>query len=199
MSIAEGTPQPVSRRRCVARRLAAGAVFLLASHAGFAFELESAEPQFVEGEYRFAMTAVLDAPLEAVERILRDYENYPALDSRILEAKVTERPEDGVVLLQTKVRACFGPVCRGVKRLERVEESPGTLLAITDPKHSDMKFGETRTELADAHGRTRVTYQTRLKPGFWVPALLARRMMLETLEDATIDLFRSVEARAQHE
>ena len=31
-----------------------------------AFEIERAEPKFEEGEYRFAMTAVLDAPIDAV-------------------------------------------------------------------------------------------------------------------------------------
>jgi hypothetical protein len=179
----------------------ARAALALATSPAFAFELEQAEPQFTDGEYRFAMTAVLDAPLDAVERILRDYEKYPELDSRILEAQVLERPEEGVVVLATKLRVCFAPlICRSVKRVERVEESPGVLFATTDPERSEMKLGETRAELTYAdHGRTRVTYRTRLKPAFWVPALLARRLMLETLEDATIELFRSVETRAQHE
>jgi hypothetical protein len=164
----------------------------------FAFELQRAAPEFIENEYRFEMTAVLDAPIDEVERILRDYENYPTLDSRILDAKVIERPQEGAAILQTTLRACFGPVCRTVRRIERVEESSHALLATTDPERSDMKFGETRMALAPAdEDKTRVTYQTRLQPDFWIPALVARRMMLETLEDATIELFRSVEQQAQ--
>jgi len=161
------------------------------------FELQRAEPAFIEGEYRFEMTALLDAPIDEVERILRNYENYPTLDSRILDAKVIERPQHGVAILATTLRACFGPVCRSVKRIERVEESPHALLAVADPERSDVKLGETRTELtATDDGKTLVTYRTRLRPAFWIPALVARRMMLEILEDATIELFQSVEQQA---
>jgi hypothetical protein len=171
---------------------------LLAPQA-FAFEIKHAEAKYVDEEYRFEMTAVLDAPVEYVERVLRDYESYQTLDSRILEAHVVERSEDKrVATLETKLRACFGPICRTVKRVERVEETPLSLLATTDASRSDMKFGETRMQLANAdEGRTQVTYETRLKPDFWIPALIARRIMLTTLEDATIELFQNVEKRAQ--
>lgn len=175
-------------------------LLLVVCFSANAFELQRAAPEFIENEYRFEMTAVLDAPIDEVERILRDYENYPTLDSRILDAKVIERPQEGAAILQTTLRACFGPVCRTVRRIERVEESSHALLATTDPERSDVKFGETRMALAPADedkDKTRVTYQTRLQPDFWIPALVARRMMLETLEDATIELFRSVEQQAQ--
>lgn len=173
-------------------------IFLGMSASSHAFDLQRAEPQFSDGEYRFEMTAVLDAPIDSVERILRDYPNYPTLDSRILDAKVLERPEENVAILATTLRACFGPVCRTVRRVERVEESRYALTAITDPERSQVKFGETRMALASEEDeRTRVTYETRLEPDFWIPALLARRMMLETLEDATLELFRSVEKQAQ--
>lgn len=163
-----------------------------------AFEVQHAQAQFIEREYRLEMTALLQAPIDAVERVLRDYAGYTTLDPRILEAQVLERPEQNVTILATKLRACFGLVCRTVHRVERVEESVHALLAITDPQRSDMKFGETHTQLAEeTPERTRVTYRTRLKPDFWVPAFFARRLMLKTLQEATIELFRRVEQQAQ--
>src|SRR5690606_23685985 len=125
-------------RGCAGRCTALCLVGLLAGAPAQAFEVRHARAQYIEREYRFEMTALLQAPIDAVERILRDYANYPALDSRILEAHVLERPEEGVAILETKLRACFGPVCRTVRRVERVEESPHALLAITDPLRSDM-------------------------------------------------------------
>lgn len=168
------------------------------SQSAAAFELISAEAKYVDDEYRFEMTAVLDAPAHYVETVLRDYESYKTLDARILDARVLSRSaETHVAMLETLVRACFGPVCKNVKRVERVEELPLGLLAVTDPTRSDMKFGETRTQLTADGGRTQVSYQTRLKPAFWIPALIARGIMLRTLEDATIELFQNVEKRAQ--
>jgi hypothetical protein len=175
-------------------------VLLVLGTQARAFELQRAEAEFIDEEYRFEMTAVLEAPIDQVEHILRDYEHYPALDSRILEARVLERSEPNIATLATTLRACFGPICRSVKRIERVEESPHALTAVTDTTRSDMKLGETRMELSsDQQSRTRVIYRTRLKPAFWIPALVARRLMLITLEDATIELFQNVEKRARSE
>jgi hypothetical protein len=172
----------------------------LLSHSAAAFELTFAEATYVEDEYRFEMTAVLDAPVGYVETVLRDYESYKSLDARILEARVLSRSQQPrVAMLETLLRACFGPICKNVKRVERVEEVPLGLVATTDPTRSDMKFGETRMRLSEADGgRTQVSYQTRLKPAFWIPALVARGIMLRTLEDATIELFQNVEKRARH-
>lgn len=175
-----------------------GLSIALLSPAALAFDIQHSHASYVEEEYRFEFTAVLDAPIDYVEIVLRDYEHYPALDSRILEAHVLDRPTMNVATLATTLRACFGPICRSVRRVERVEETPHGLLAVTDPQRSDMELGETRTQLEEAEaGRTRVIYRTRLRPDFWVPALVGRRMMLTTLEDATVDLFRNVEKTAQ--
>jgi hypothetical protein len=120
------------------------------------------------------------------------------LNRRILSATVLERPEAGVVTLETIVEMCFGPFCRDVKRVERVQESQYTLLAIADPERSDVKFSETRSELSPAlHGATRVKYVTNVVPDFWVPPLGGRRMLLKKLETETSDLFMNVEKKAR--
>jgi hypothetical protein len=163
-----------------------------------AFEIERSETRYVDRQYQYDLVVTLDAAPDRVQSVLRDYENYPSLDARIVDAHVIERPENDVAILETKLRACFGPFCRTVKRIERVEESPNVLLAVTDPARSDVRSGETRTELSGAgHGRTRVIYRTRIVPGFWVPAIGGRRFMLSTLKDATEQLFRNVEGKAQ--
>jgi hypothetical protein len=162
-----------------------------------AFTIERAESRYVGTHYEFELVAILDAPPERVEAVLRDYANYTALDARILEARVLERPAQYAAVLATTVRACLGPFCRNVKRVERVEESPLELKAVTDPARSDVTFGETHTMLSVTEGRTRVSYRTAITPSFWVPAIAGRRWMLNTLSDATIELFKNVELRAK--
>ena len=71
-------------------------------------------------------------------------------------AKVLGRPERDVAFLETTVKVCLGPFCRNVTRVERVLESRYVLLAIADPNRSDLKSGETRSELSPTlHGTTR--------------------------------------------
>ena len=82
-------------------------------------------------------------------------------------------------------------------RIERVEESPLELKAISDPARSDVKFGETHTMLSVTEGRTRVSYRTAITPAFWMPPIAGRRWLLNTLSDATVDMFKNVELQAQ--
>jgi hypothetical protein len=176
----------------LAARLLAGCM-VCATNQATAFTIERAEARYVDQQYQFELVAMIDAPVERVEAVLRDYPHYSALDERILDSKVLERPEQGVAILATTVRACFGPFCRNVKRVERVAEEPRALTATTDGSRSDVKRGETRTELTVTENGTRVTYRTTIVPDFWIPAFVGRRLMLRTLEEATINMFTNVE------
>lgn len=168
--------------------------------AACAFETEEVESAYANKQYRCEVVALLNAPASAVAAVLRDYEGYPELDERILQARVLERPTSTTALLETKLRACFGPFCRTVKRVEEVVEEPLALTATTDPTKSDVRFGETHTVIeAVDDTRTRIIYRTSIVPGFWVPAIGGRRWMLSTMEEATVELFQNVEARAQHQ
>ncbi|HKS55426.1 MAG TPA: SRPBCC family protein [Steroidobacteraceae bacterium] len=175
------------------------AVSLWSAAAG-AFEIEKSETRYSDRRYQCELSVKLDAPPDQVEAVLRDYERYPSLDTRILQARVIERPEPHVVVLETTVRACFVWFCRNVTRVERVQESEFALAATTDPSRSDVKFGETHTQLTpDESGGTLVHYRTSITPGFWIPSVVGRRWMLRTLQDATGDLFMNVEMRAKKE
>ena len=173
------------------------ALFLWAAPAS-AFTIEHSEARYTDKHFTYELTVTLDAPIDRVNEVLRDYDEYPSLNERILSAKVLGRPEHDVALLETTVKVCLGPFCRNVTRVERVLESQYVLLAIADPNRSDVKSGETRSELSPTlHGTTRVKYVTDVVPDFWVPAVGGRRMMLKLLESETSDLFMNVEKRAQ--
>lgn len=179
---------------------AAGILLLLPafSHSACAFETEHIGTAYTHKQFRCELIATLDAPASAVAAVLRDYEAYPELDPRILHARVLARPTASTVVLETRVRACFGPFCRTVQRVEDVIEAPAALSAITDPDRSDVRFGETHTSIeAIDSERTRITYRTSIVPDFWVPALGGRRWMLKEMESATVALFENVEARAR--
>ena len=183
-------------------RLSAGlswaAALLFWAAPASAFTIEHSEARYAEKHFKYELTVTLDAPIDRVNEVLRDYDEYPSLNERILSAKVLGRPERDVALLETTVKVCLGPFCRNVTRVERVLESRYVLLAIADPNRSDVISGETRSELSPTlHGTTRVKYVTDVVPDFWVPAVGGRRMMLKLLESETSDLFMAVERKAQ--
>jgi len=174
------------------------AALLLSAPAAHAFNIERSEARYVDKRFRYELVVTLDAPIDRVGEVLRDYADYPSLNHRILSSTVLERPAPDVVTLETTVEVCFGWFCRNVTRVERVQESKHALVAVADPERSDVKFSETRSELsAGHHGATRVKYVTTVVPGFWVPPMGGRRMLLRTLENETRDLFMNVEKKAR--
>lgn len=170
---------------------------VLCAHSAQALEIVRAESTYHDREYRVVLELVLQAPTHKVQSVLRDYANYPSLDASILESKVLSRPDANTAMLYTRLRACSGLFCRTVKRVERVEESPLQLLAVVAPEQSDVISGSTRTVLVSSNEITRVFYQTSVVPKFWVPSLVGRPLMLRTLREASLDLFRHVETRAK--
>lgn len=174
------------------------AAALFSAPAAHAFTIEHSEARYAEKHFHYELVVTLDAPIDRVDEVLRNYADYPSLNGRILSSRVLDRPSPDVVNLETTVEVCFGWFCREVTRVERVQESKYALLAVADPERSDVKFSETRSELSPGHhGATRVRYVTNVVPGFWVPALGGRRMMLKMLETETRDLFMSVEEKAR--
>jgi len=165
--------------------------------AAQALEIEHVESKYQDKQYRLALTLVLDVSAERVQAVLRDYRNYPRLDARILEANVLRRESPEVLLLYTKLHACFGVFCRNVKRVERVQERSDDLQAVVLPEQSEVSSGETRTQLTPLGARTRITYTSGIAPGFWIPPFVGRPLMLRTLREASIELFRNVERQAQ--
>jgi hypothetical protein len=187
----------MSRLCPVAAVLAAASLW---AGAAAAFEIEHSDTRYANKRYQCDLNIRLDAPLDKVEAVLRDYEKYPSLDARILEAHVIDRPAPNVAVLETKLRVCMGWFCRNVNRVERVEESEHALAASADPNRSDVKYGETRMQLSPGeNGGTLVHYRTSITPAFWIPSGGGRRWMLRTLQDATGNLFMNVEMKAREE
>lgn len=179
-------------------RILLAALALSSAPAAGAFNIEHSEARYVDKHFRYELVVTLDAPIERVDEVLKNYAGYPSLNQRILSSKVLDRPAPDVATLETTVELCFGWFCRNVTRVERVEESKYGLLAIADPERSDVKFSETRSVLSPGHhGATRVKYETNVVPGFWVPPVGGRRMLLRKLETETRDLFMSVEKQAK--
>jgi len=175
------------------------AASLWAGAAG-AFEIEHSETRYADKRYQCDLNVRLDAPLDKVWAVLLDYEKYPALDGRILEAHVIDRPAPNIAVLQTTLRVCMGWFCRNVNRVERVEQSQHALAASADPSRSDVRFGETHMQLSPGeNGGTVVHYRTSITPSFWFPPVVGRRWMLRTLADSTSALFMNVEEKARDE
>jgi len=184
------------------RALLQSAVLVLGpvvSVAAPAMEVERLEVGEDGAAYVVEFEAVLDAPPDAVMAVLRHYPGYPALDSRIEEARL-EGELGGRPVLYTRLQGCVGSVfCRAMERYELLTEDERLLVAESIPGRGDLARGLTATRLQpDRHG-TRVSYRTLFEPSFWMPRWMVRSAMRQMLEAGTRSMFANVEVIARRE
>lgn len=177
--------------------LVACACGLLRPLAAQALVVQSIDASLTEGVYRITLVMRIDAPVDAVAAVITDYAAYRRLDPRIRSSTVLPPDVEGTELVRTIVRACAGVFCRNVERVERVQKSPGELLAVVIPEQSDLRSGNTRTTWHAEDQATSVTYEADFVPDFWVPAAIGRRYAVPALKDSTLQLFDNVEKRAR--
>jgi hypothetical protein len=176
--------------------LVCAAIALMPRIAG-ALSVQSLEASLRGGVYRIELVARVDAPVEDVAAVLTDYAGYRGLDPRIRVSTILPSEDEGVELVRTVVRACAGFFCRNVRRVERVEQREGELLATVIPEQSELKSGLTRTTWHADNEGTSVTYQAEFVPNFWVPSAIGRRYAERVLKSSTLELFGNVEKRAR--
>src|SRR3954471_4239950 len=91
-----------SQRRIHALAVAGACLLLaLSCEPASALTIEHSNATYNNKHYEFEMVAIIDAPIERVQAVLRDYEGYKDLDPRILEARVIERPTSYLSVLET--------------------------------------------------------------------------------------------------
>ncbi len=156
-----------------------------------ALDVEKLEVRRNATRYVVEFRAHLAAPPDQVGAVLKDYEHYPQLDSRILESR---RDADDSSQLHTRLRGCVGGLfCRTMQRVETLEEMPGGLIATAVPGKSDVTYGHTHSQWQAHNGGTELVYRLEIEPDFWVPPLFGPPLMMRTLREGTLSLFTNVE------
>lgn len=175
-----------------------GAVALLAAPTVNALEVEQLDVSYRSDRYVVVFSAQLDAPADAVGAVLKNYDQYPALDPRITESRVLSTERDSRIRLFTRMRGCLGKLlCRTMQRVEEIEERPDELLATAVLAESDVRFGVMRSQWIAHDGGTALTYRLEIMPKFWIPPFFGPRLMINTLREGTLNLFTNVEHAAR--
>jgi hypothetical protein len=186
-------------RRAAWSHIAALAITGWLATPAHAIDIETIDVRYENGLYKVRFIAELEAQPASVVKVLKDYDHYPSLDSRIEASHLIASPPGTPPRLYTKLKGCLSRIfCRSMVRIETLGESPGELTATAIPTLSDVQSSITRTEWQPSPKGTRISYSLALDPKFWVPALFARRAMIDTMRSGTVTMFTSVERVARN-
>jgi len=148
--------------------------------------------------YRLTSSTYVDAPREAVFRVLTDYERFDRISSVYAESRFLPPDSDGTTLVYTRLEGCVLFFCKSVERVERMEtEEPAFIRTTADPARSDFRYARSEWHLEPESLGTNVIYEMELEPDFWVPPIIGPWMIKRRLLSGGVDAVARIEGLAQ--
>ena len=150
------------------------------------------------GEYHLSVEAVLHAPADAVRAVLTDYVHASRLSPSIIDSAILPTAEDGVVRLMTRIEECVPFYCVDMVSVADIKEQPsGDLEVAVIPALSDLRSGSAEWRIRSEQGKSRVQYELRLKPDFFIPPLIGPAIIIKKLKEEALTTLDRLECMAE--
>ena len=147
-------------------------IYLSVSGAG-GTERESIEVLRNGDRYILRANTFVAAPVEAVERVILDYENWKTLNPYLKKSQIIAVEDSRHKTVHLVTEACFLFVCYEVTHVQAFShEQAGVLEARIIPEMSDFRSGWLRWKLREVNTGTQVSLQSEFVPDFFVPPLI---------------------------
>jgi hypothetical protein len=150
------------------------------------------------GEYHVSTEVVLNAPADSVHAVLTDYVHAYRLNPSITESVILPSPEEGVVRLKVRMEDCVAFFCVDTVSVTDITERPsGDLEVAVVPELSSFRSGSAEWRIRSEPGGSRVRYELRLAPDFFIPPLIGRMIVIHKLRNEIFATFRRLECIAK--
>jgi hypothetical protein len=148
-------------------------------------------------EYRLRIVMIMDSSADYVYRVITDYKHLYRIHPSITESEILPSPDNESVRLRNRFEYCIALSCFDIDWVEDIKElQDGYLKAETVPELSDVESG-TAIWRVQPHGEhARVSYQSQMKPDFFIPPLIGNMIMKYKLREEAITTFTRIECHA---
>ena len=150
------------------------------------------------GEYHVSTEVVLHAPADSVRAVLTDYVHAYRLNPSITESAILPPFEQGVVRLMTQIEECFALYCVDMVSVADIKELPsGDLEVVLVPELSSFRSGTAEWRIQSQEGDSRVHYELRLEPDFFIPPVIGPVIIMKRLREEILATFSRLECMAE--
>jgi hypothetical protein len=172
----------------------AGLLLWLFGSSLYAGELVHASVKHDDKRYIVEIEMLLDAGLAHVQRLLTDYDHLTRLNSAIRESNLIYSLDEHTHRVHVVAEACVSFFCKRISQVQDVEELPGgVIIATVVPEKSDFDYAHARWKISAEGLRTRISFNTDLKPSFWVPPLIGPLLIEKKLREETLATLEGLE------
>ena len=168
------------------------------THAG---EVLEAFVNHEDDHYVLHLDMRINGKSQMVYAALLDFDNLHAINDSITHSERRES-RDKLHRVYFEAQGCVLFFCPRVRQLVTVTElGDGYIMSVTDPEHSDLRYGRTLWQVIDEGKTTRIKYNADFVPDFWVPPLFGpyifKKRMLQEGQKTVHGIEKLIAARAQ--
>lgn len=148
-----------------------------------AAELQNVSVERTDGVYHLRSEVLFDAEQQALFEVFADWDLSTQFSSIVVESRNVAADDDGRPQFYSRMLICVTFFCKSFERNGHVElQPPNSIRAVADPDNSDFHISEETWLLSEADDTTRVVYELKVKPKFWVPPVIGPFLIKRKLE-----------------
>ncbi len=148
--------------------------------------------------YYLNATFDVKASPESVMAVLTDFENIADLNPAIIESVQLSSPVENSLRVKTVIKDCILFFCKNLTRVEDISQDENTKLeAYIVPMLSDLKSGYASWVLTSHSESTRVDYEARMQPKFWIPPLIRSYVLKKKFKKRVLQSVTLLQHQAQ--
>jgi hypothetical protein len=161
-------------------------------------EIITAEVSHHDKRYFVELEVLINAPADAVYRLLTDYNHLTRLHEMFRESQLVFSLDKHNHRVRVVSKACITYFCKEVVQVQDVEEkNNNVIIAKVLPDKSDFVYAHAFWKVIEDGYRTRLIFNTDLKPKFWVPPLIGPLLIKKKLRDSSIETVQNLEILAR--
>lgn len=168
-----------------------------------AYDLRELSIDHQGADYRVSLVAELAAPAAAVYARLADFAALSALNPAVKVESLSPPTAEGRQQLVSQAEFCVLGLCQVLRHSQQVHSlwsgQGGSIVAVTEPPPaSDFQSGESDWTVSTAgEGRSRLRFESRLRPDFWLAPVLGPWMLERRLREETLITVQRLESQAR--
>jgi len=148
--------------------------------------------------YFVSLDVVINADHRRVYKLLTDYNNLTNISDSITESNLVYSLSNNDHRVKVTTKACVTFFCKTIVQVQDVEQLNGMVIVTTSlPDKSDVDYAHARWKITDENGLTRVSFNSDLKPSFWVPPLIGPPLIETALRNEALEIIDGLEKLAQ--
>jgi len=169
-------------------------LLLFVALPGQAGEVIEASVEHKDKRYFVSLDVLIDADSKVVYDALTNFNNLSTINPAVTSSNLVYSLSDTQHRVEVNLEACITYFCKKLVQVQDVEELPGNLILTTVvPEKSDFDYAHGRWKVTSEQGRTRVTFDSDLKPAFWVPPLIGPLLIEKKLRDEALAVVDGLE------